>query len=644
MLQDYMQAKKMGLDAVKKALKNGTSPYLPVLDSLEEIKEARGRVALGVLELPLSRVTGNKTEGRNNAFANNFMPILHESTEFASKWISLYDSYIAKGILCPIECFEYMNQYYVLEGNKRVSVSKYGGSVFIPANVTRILPVRTDDPEVVAYYEYLKFFDVTQNYLIVLNTPGEYEHLAEVLGQDLEHQWPEDLKRDLKAAFFIFQKNCKAIMKDADDRSVSSAFLSYLSVYPMNSLFDMSDDQIGKRLKMAKQELLADNDVENIEFLEKTPEVTEKTGVLTSIFSGTKKYTQSNPLNVAFIFESQASASRRWLDSHEAGRLYVDENTGDNVVTNAYYAEDEGGIDSAILEAIENRNEVIFTVSPDMMADTVKFAIDNPGIKFLNCSIGQTHPLVRSYHGKLYEASFLMGILAANTLLQKGVKEGERKIGYVARNMTNTGIASINAFAIGVSIMDPGCRISLKWQMPGHACDYRNEFANENITIYADVEYSNVYGDINRPGVFSVEENTIKFLGAPYYNWGKYYVQIVNHLLEGGWNSNDAMGNVATNYWFGLSTEVVDIITAADLPYQTNKLLSYFKNAIVSGGLDPFSGEIHSKNGLVNEGSSKLFEVADLEDDAIKEGRIATMDWLNENIDGAFPDSDGGNA
>ena len=135
----------------------------------------------------------------------------------------------------------------------------------------------------------------------------------------------------------------------------------------------------------------------------------------------------------------------------------------------------------------------------------------------------------------------------------------------------------------------------------------------------------------------NLEESTIKFLGTPYYNWGKYYVRIVELILSGAWNANEIIKSpIATNYWFGLSTGVVDIITAADLPYQTSKLLSYFKSAIVSGGLDPFSGEIHSQNGTINENSSRLFEVANL-DDAINEGKIATMDWLNENIDGSFP-------
>lgn len=637
MIQDYIQAKKLGEEAVKKAIKKGESPYLPILDNDEKIKSAVGKVNLGLMELPLSRIVGNKTAGRNNAFANNFMPLLDSGTEFAMKWSSLYDSYVEEGIQFPIECFEYMNNYYVQEGNKRVSVCKFGESYFIPANVVRILPQKTEDPQNKAYFEYLAFYEVTKNFLFVFDEPGEYEKLANLLGQDLVHMWPEDLRSDLKAAYFVFEKNYKSVVKETDDRRVCKAFLVYLSFFPMNSLFEMTDDQIIKKLKLAREELRAGNDVENIEFVDEAPQVEEKTGVFASIFNAPKKYTQANPLKAAFVFEEHNDASR-WLDSHEAGRLYVEENTGDNVVTSAYFASSEkNNLTEVLNRAIEDKNEVIFTVSPYMMEETMKVAIENTKVKFLNCSIGQPHPSVRSYHGKLYEASFLMGILAANYLLLRSDKNSKRRIGYVARNMTNIGIANINAFAIGVSIMDPECRISLKWQMPENECNYRDEFAEEGICIYADIEYSNVVGDINRPGVFSVEENKIKFLGAPYYNWGKYYEQIVNLLLAGGWNQSEANdASVATNYWFGLSTGVVDIITAADLPYQTGKLLSYFKSAVISGGLDPFSGEIHSQTGIINESTSKLFEVLDWQE-AIKDGNIVTMDWLNDNIDGEFP-------
>ena len=72
------------------------------------------------------------------------MPILGESTEFAAKWSSLCDAHLKEGIRDPIVAYEYMNHYYIQEGNKRVSVLKYFDAISIPGYVTRIIPARED--------------------------------------------------------------------------------------------------------------------------------------------------------------------------------------------------------------------------------------------------------------------------------------------------------------------------------------------------------------------------------------------------------------------------------------------------------------------------------------------------------------------
>ena len=98
---------------------------------------------------PAESIVGTKTSGRHTAFAPNFMPILGESTEFAAKWSSLCDAHLKEGIRDPIVAYEYMNHYYIQEGNKRVSVLKYFDAISIPGYVTRIIPAREDTPEAV---------------------------------------------------------------------------------------------------------------------------------------------------------------------------------------------------------------------------------------------------------------------------------------------------------------------------------------------------------------------------------------------------------------------------------------------------------------------------------------------------------------
>ena len=38
---------------------------------------------------------------------------------------TLYNAHLEEGIHDPIKCYEFMNRYYVLEGNKRVSVLSF---------------------------------------------------------------------------------------------------------------------------------------------------------------------------------------------------------------------------------------------------------------------------------------------------------------------------------------------------------------------------------------------------------------------------------------------------------------------------------------------------------------------------------------
>ncbi len=652
MSEEYQLAKRMGDAAYRTAIKEGKSPYLPVLDAIPEIKDSVGETYIGVLELPLNYIVGNKEMSRNNAFANNFMPLLEDGTEFATKWTELCESVRLEGVHTGIKCYEYLNNYYVQEGNKRVSVSNYLKMGFIHSEVTRILPPKGDTKELKVYYEYLDFFNVTRAFYITFTEPGGYAKLADLLGQDLEHKWSDDVLQDLKAAFFQFAKLYHSIIKESDRWIVSDAFLLYLSVFPVKSLFEDTEDQIVKNIKMARQELRSSTKVEDIEFLSDTPTVEKKSINLFEIFNHTKSYTVSNPLKVAFVYDEDMDNSR-WVESHEAGRLYAMEIIGNRVVSSTYQAKsDDSDVNEVIQKAIDDKNEVIFTVSSKMATNTLQLAIANPTVKFLNCSIGQPHPSFRCYHGKLYEATFLTGVLAANLMLTKGYSLNERKIGYLVHSVHSRTYANLNAFAIGVSIVDPECKVSLKYTGDGEHDHYRDEWIDEGILLYADLEYSATHGARYKSGLFQINKNVTTeelnspqnvgmnqdyFIGAPYILWGKFYSMMIQSVISGAWDINEQDKIVSpTNYWFGLSTGVVGL-RVPNLPYQTEKMMAFFKNAMVYGGMDPFSGEIHSQKEIINEGSMGKALKLPHELKKMNAGQIIEMDWLNENIEGTIP-------
>ena len=90
------------------------------------------------------------------------------------------------GIREPIKAYEYMNRFYVEEGNKRVSVLKFFGAVSIPGQVIRVLPERSDSKETEIYYEFLAFYKYSKINFLEFSKKGSYLTLQQVLGKKPE--------------------------------------------------------------------------------------------------------------------------------------------------------------------------------------------------------------------------------------------------------------------------------------------------------------------------------------------------------------------------------------------------------------------------------------------------------------------------
>ena len=80
----YMGALKLGRKEYNTALSKGAYPYLPVLDDILANTDIVSEVNLGVIDVPLDRIVGTKTQGRTQAFAGNFMPLLNEKSDFSA--------------------------------------------------------------------------------------------------------------------------------------------------------------------------------------------------------------------------------------------------------------------------------------------------------------------------------------------------------------------------------------------------------------------------------------------------------------------------------------------------------------------------------------------------------------------------------
>ena len=62
-------------------------------------------------------------------------------------------------------------------------------------------------------------------------------------------------------------------------------------------------------------------------------------------------------------------------------------------------------------------------------------------------------------------------------------------------------------------------------------------------------------------------------------------------------------------------------------------MLAFFKDAIVNGGMDPFSGELRSQSKTIQEPLGRNTHTVSLIQDTLPAGKIAVMDWMNDNIE-----------
>lgn len=101
-----------------------------------------------------------------------------------------------------------------------------------------------------------------------------------------------------------------------------------------------------------------------------------------------------------------------WIREHDKGRQQLEQALGDTVLVRSYLAEDYPCAEDALEQAVSDGAQVIFTTTVPLIFACRKLAPKYPGVRFLNCSVDMPYPGVRTYYSRIYEAKFLLGVIA----------------------------------------------------------------------------------------------------------------------------------------------------------------------------------------------------------------------------------------
>lgn len=614
----YKDALKLAQKDYRACISKGVSPCLPVLDDFVSTSNTAAYIDLGIVQIPSDQIVGTKTRGRMNAFSSNFMPILEEGTEFSDKWKRLCEAHLTEGIRDPIKAYEYMNRFYVEEGNKRVSVLKFFDALSIPGHVIRILPDGTGD-EVELYNEFVEFYKYSKVNFIEFSKKGSYATLQKALGKDAGEEWSDDDRSEFAGTFYYFKKAYMSSGGDKLQSTVGDAMLSYIQIYgyPELSMTDTAD--IKKNLSKMWEEVALKDDEDPIEVKTEASEEV-KPGVISKMLS----VTAPKKMKVAFVHDGTPEKSG-WIHDHEKGRNYIQRVFEDKIETVAYNNAMNNALDNhpqeVIEQAIADGATIVFTTSPRLTQASLRVAVDHPDIIVMNCALNKSHRYIRSYYTRMYEAKFILGALAGS-LTESG------KLGYVCDYPIYGQIAGINAFALGAQMANPRAKIYLEWSAVCGAKAAAQKLVEKGIHFISSQDTARFRDDDRESyGLSYINGDKTELLANPVWKWGVYYEEILRRVFNKTMQAEYEKSNKALNYFWGMSSGVVDIRCAPAISTASKRLVNFLKESIARNVCTPFISPVYTQKGdVIGEGQKSL----DLE-------QIINMDYLVENVVGSIP-------
>ncbi len=613
----YTKACRAGWREHDSRTARGLNGHLAHLDEYREHCGIIAEVRQPTKEIPLSRIVGTNSATRATSFAANFMPLYAAESEFGQKWVRLCMAHLDEGLRDPIKVYEYLWNYYVIEGNKRVSVLKFFDAYSFHAEIIRLIPQRDDNnPEIVQYYEYLAYSKKGLFPDIMLTQEKGYRRLRG-LERRLQAELPAGVKPDYSGMYRDFERAYDTVTSPLP---LGDAFVEYLHVFgfPM----DETQEELRQRIGQLQPQL---------ELVEQAPE----TEVVLEAGENPQQSLLSRLLpwkkepHIVFAYMA-GRAPGNWIQAHEDARLQMQEELGDQVTSSyvdgltVYNAYDRLNL------AAKQGADMIFVTDSAFMDAALRVSLEHPRCLLMVYSpVQHTHRL-HTYFGRYYEPVFLCGALAAYA-------SRSQRIAYITPGLSLRRFTSdINSFAIGARMVNPSIEVNLaQVSRPGDLQSHQDasrRLAEQGVDVVlaqrildpglAEKPHNafSFLGRVNADGV------PVQYLAAPRWNWSHFYTYMVRSYLNG---SLEALTNLynrgeatLTNFWWGMCSGVVDINIGDWVPYPAGNLIQYLVGSMRRNHFNPFQGPLMDQSG-----KERIHP-----QDELDPLQILAMDWLVDFI------------
>lgn len=349
--------------------------------------------------------------------------------------------------------------------------------------------------------------------------------------------------------------------------------------------------------------------------------------------SNNKQESETNPDNkitlknikVGFIYNGKID-EKGTTQIHDKGRIALNE-----MGIKTEYIEEVPENEECMLAIetlVDKGCDVIYTTSSAYNEHTKVVADKYPEVKFANYNGNIITDNMSVYSARIYEASYLSGIVA-------GMKTKSNKIGFVAGKETNEVIANINAFTLGARSVNSKITVEVVFTDTVSNINIEKTAALTLLTeekgidvIAQHLNSTSVLEIAEQKNIFSIGYNysgkeiaSKTYLTAPMLALEKYYIENVQLIIDGSWSNKP--------YYKGFNADVITIDDLSVLVADgTLEKVNSAKEKLISGELKIFGGEIKDQDGEV-----RIYADSQMNDD-----EILQMNWFIEGVVGKISD------
>ncbi|WP_029031349.1 BMP family ABC transporter substrate-binding protein [Salinarimonas rosea] len=333
---------------------------------------------------------------------------------------------------------------------------------------------------------------------------------------------------------------------------------------------------------------------------------------------------QQDTAKVGFIYVGPVG-DHGWSYQHDQGRQAVEAAFGDKVETTFVESVPESDAERAIEQLARTGHDIVFTTSFGFMEPTLAVAQRYPDVKFEHATGYKRADNLATYAAKFHEGRYIIGQIAAR-MSESGV------IGYVGAFPIPEVIAGINAFMLGAQSIDPDIELRVvwvnSWYDPAREADAATALLDQGVDVITQ------HTDSPAPLQAAADRGALGFgqasdmerfapeaqLTAIVDNWNDYYVERVQAVLDGTWESQDV--------WGGIDSGMVEMAEYKNMPEEVAEMARATEAAIASGELHPFTCPVFAQDGS---------EVPCEGDGALSDAQILGMNFYVQGIEAQLP-------